>query len=53
MKEGQIMTSSSTVKIRIQVQVDNSIVEEGNAILKKLGLTPTTAITMFYELHRD
>ena len=43
------MTSRSTVKIRIQVQVDNSIVEEGNAILKKLGLTPTTAITMFYK----
>ncbi|QNQ80215.1 type II toxin-antitoxin system RelB/DinJ family antitoxin [Lactobacillus sp. PV034] len=43
------MSSNSTTKKRIQVQVDHGIVEEGNAILKKLGLTPTTAITMFYK----
>lgn len=40
---------SSIAKKRIQVQVDNSIAEEGDAILAKLGLTPTTAITMFYK----
>lgn len=43
------MGLNSITKKRIQVQIDNGIVEEGNAILKKLGLTPTTAITMFYK----
>lgn len=27
----------------------NYIAEEGNAILRKLGLTPTNTITMFYK----
>lgn len=34
---------------KIQVQVNSSLVKEGDAILDKLGLTPTTAITMFYK----
>lgn len=37
------------LKKRIQVQVNRSLANEGNAILNKLGLTPTTAITMFYK----
>lgn len=49
MKGRKNMASSSVTKKRIQVQVDNDIVKEGNEILRKLGLTPTTAITMFYK----
>ncbi|MDK7367012.1 type II toxin-antitoxin system RelB/DinJ family antitoxin [Lactobacillus crispatus] len=40
---------ASITKKRIQVQIDDGVVEEGNAVLKKLGLTPTIAITMFYK----
>ena len=36
-------------KKRIQVQVDRSLADEGDAILNELGITPTTAITMFYK----
>ena len=39
----------TTAKKRIQVQVDKSLADEGDAILSELGLTPTTAITMFYK----
>lgn len=37
------------LKKRIQVQVNRSLANEGNQVLDKLGLTPTTAITMFYK----
>lgn len=39
----------TTEKKRIQVQVDKSLADEGDAVLNELGLTPTTAITMFYK----
>ncbi len=38
----------AAAKKRIQVQVDKSLADEGDAVLNELGLTPTTAITMFY-----
>lgn len=41
------MTQSA--KKRIQVQVDRVLADEGDAVLTELGLTPTTAITMFYK----
>ncbi|HJE45740.1 type II toxin-antitoxin system RelB/DinJ family antitoxin [Levilactobacillus namurensis] len=40
---------TQTTKKRIQVQVDRSLADEGDAVLSELGLTPTTAITMFYK----
>lgn len=40
---------AQTLKKRIQVQVDRNLAQEGDAVLDKLGLTPTTAITMFYK----
>lgn len=40
---------TQTAKKRIQVQVNRSLADEGDAILEQLGLTPTTAITMFYK----
>lgn len=40
---------TTALKKRIQVQVNRSLADEGDAILDKLGLTPTTAITMFYK----
>ena len=40
---------TQTTKKRIQVQVNRSLANEGDAILNELGLTPTTAITMFYK----
>ncbi|TLQ28169.1 type II toxin-antitoxin system RelB/DinJ family antitoxin [Lactobacillus delbrueckii] len=39
----------AAAKKRIQVQVDKSLADEGDAVLNELGLTPTTAITMFYK----
>lgn len=40
---------TQTTKKRIQVQVDSSLAKEGDAVLERLGLTPTTAIVMFYK----
>lgn len=40
---------TEATKKRIQVQVNKSLADEGDAILDYLGLTPTTAITMFYK----
>ncbi|WP_416793179.1 type II toxin-antitoxin system RelB/DinJ family antitoxin [Lactobacillus delbrueckii] len=39
----------AAAKKRIQVQVDKSLADEGDAVLNELGLMPTTAITMFYK----
>lgn len=33
----------------IQVQIDRNLANQGDAVLQALGLTPTTAITMFYK----
>lgn len=35
-------------KKTIQVQINRSLDEKGDVILEKLGITPTTVITMFY-----
>lgn len=40
---------AEAAKKRIQVQVNSELARRGNAILNKLGLSPTTAITMFYK----
>lgn len=40
---------TQVTKKRIQVQVNRSLANEGDAILERLGITPTTAITMFYK----
>lgn len=40
---------TQAAKKRIQVQVNKSLADEGDAVLERLGLTPTTAITMFYK----
>lgn len=37
-----------TAKKRIQAQINRSLADEGDVILDRLGMTPTTAITMFY-----
>lgn len=39
---------TQTTKKRIQAQINRSLADEGDAILNRLGITPTTAITMFY-----
>lgn len=39
---------AQTTKKRIQAQINRSLADEGDAILERLGMTPTTAITMFY-----
>lgn len=46
-KEMIIMVQAT--KKRIQVQVDSELAKEGDAVLDELGLTPTSAITMFYK----
>lgn len=38
-----------STKKRIQVQVSRELADDGDAVLSQLGLTPTTAITMFYK----
>ena len=40
---------AQALKKRIQVQVDRNLANQGDAVLQSLGLTPTTAITMFYK----
>ncbi|MFD1124155.1 type II toxin-antitoxin system RelB/DinJ family antitoxin [Lentilactobacillus raoultii] len=36
-------------KKRIQVQIDKELANDTEQVLDKLGLTPTTAINMFYK----
>ena len=36
-------------KKRIQVQVDNELADDTEQVLERLGLTPTTVITMLYK----
>ncbi|BDR57688.1 type II toxin-antitoxin system RelB/DinJ family antitoxin [Xylocopilactobacillus apicola] len=36
-------------KKRIQIQVDKDLAEDTEQVLKELGLTPTTAITILYK----
>ncbi|MCI1974498.1 MAG: type II toxin-antitoxin system RelB/DinJ family antitoxin [Limosilactobacillus sp.] len=40
---------AQAIKKRIQVQVNRKLADEGDAVLDRLGLNPTTAITMFYK----
>lgn len=40
---------AEAIKKRIQVQVNKDLANQGDAVLSKLGLSPTTAITMFYK----
>lgn len=40
---------AQAIKKRIQVQVNRDLANEGEAVLERLGLTPTIAITMFYK----
>ena len=40
---------TDAIKKRIQVQVNKTLADEGEAVLDRLGLIPTTAITMFYK----
>lgn len=39
---------TQATKKRVQVQMDSSLADEGNAILDRLGMTQSSAITMFY-----
>ncbi|WEV37129.1 type II toxin-antitoxin system RelB/DinJ family antitoxin [Lactobacillus sp. ESL0677] len=37
------------VKKKVQVQVDSNLANEASQIFSELGMTPTTAINMFYK----
>lgn len=43
------MTNRIKEKKRIQVQVDKDIADKAEAIFADLGMTPTTAINLFYK----
>ncbi|BDR56842.1 type II toxin-antitoxin system RelB/DinJ family antitoxin [Xylocopilactobacillus apis] len=40
---------TTQAKKRIQIQVDKDLANDTETVLNELGLTPTTAITMFYK----
>lgn len=47
-KTSEALIMENTKK-RVQVQLDKDLSEETESVLSALGLTPTTAITMFYK----
>lgn len=43
------MTIKAKEKKRIQVQLDKNVAEKAESIIEQLGMTPTTAINIFYK----
>ncbi|WEV39975.1 type II toxin-antitoxin system RelB/DinJ family antitoxin [Lactobacillus sp. ESL0681] len=43
------MVERATGKKRLQIQMDSNLVNEVGQIFDELGLSPTTAVTMFYK----